>query len=143
MSDGFPEGGFPESAMTDLERFHACMNYAPVDRTPFWAWGGWPETMERWEKEGFQPDRFDPESLADRRHWMGNWFFPHPPFERRVIAADDRHVTFVNEEGILMKERGMTEDESYVLIRKSSMNKRVSMKEIAEAIILSQEIRKW
>ena len=45
--------------------------------------------------------------------------------------------------GILMKERGMTEDEAYVLIRKSSMNKRVSMKEIAEAIILSQEIRKW
>ncbi|MFC1570736.1 GAF domain-containing protein [Candidatus Omnitrophota bacterium] len=45
--------------------------------------------------------------------------------------------------GILMKDRGVTEDEAYGVIRKSSMNKRVSMKEIAEAIILSQEIRKW
>ena len=45
--------------------------------------------------------------------------------------------------GILMKSQGISEEEAYSLIRKSSMNKRVSMKEIAEAIILSQEIRKW
>lgn len=45
--------------------------------------------------------------------------------------------------GILMKSQGISEEEAYTLIRKSSMNKRLSMKEIAEAIILSQEIRKW
>jgi two-component system, response regulator PdtaR len=45
--------------------------------------------------------------------------------------------------GILMREQGISEEEAYGLIRKSSMNKRMSMKEIAEAIILSQEIRKW
>ena len=44
--------------------------------------------------------------------------------------------------GILMKEQDLTEDQAYKLIRKSSMDKRVSMKEIAEAIILSSEIRK-
>lgn len=33
------------SPMNDLERFHACMNYEPVDHTPFWSWGGWPETV--------------------------------------------------------------------------------------------------
>ncbi len=43
--------------------------------------------------------------------------------------------------GILMKEQGLSEDEAYKLMRKSSMNKRVSMKELAEAIILSFEIR--
>jgi len=43
--------------------------------------------------------------------------------------------------GILMKEQGLSEDEAYKLMRKSSMDKRVSMKEIAEAIILSFEIR--
>lgn len=42
--------------------------------------------------------------------------------------------------GILMKERGLTEEESYDLIRKSSMNKRLPMKDVAEAIILSHEI---
>ncbi|MCP4653260.1 MAG: GAF domain-containing protein [Candidatus Omnitrophica bacterium] len=44
--------------------------------------------------------------------------------------------------GILVKERGLSEDEAYNLIRKTSMNKRVPMKEIAEAIILSAEITK-
>ncbi|MFH1836895.1 MAG: GAF and ANTAR domain-containing protein [Candidatus Omnitrophota bacterium] len=42
--------------------------------------------------------------------------------------------------GILMESRDITEDEAYGLLRKSSMNKRVSMKEIANAIILSYEI---
>lgn len=44
--------------------------------------------------------------------------------------------------GILMKEQGIDEEEAYNLIRKSSMDKRVHMKEIAEAIILAYEIRK-
>ena len=44
--------------------------------------------------------------------------------------------------GILMKEQGLTEDEAYNLIRKSSMDKRIHMKDVAEAIILSSEIRK-
>jgi len=43
--------------------------------------------------------------------------------------------------GILMKEQKLTEEEAYSLIRRSSMDKRVSMKEIANAIILSSEIR--
>jgi signal transduction protein with GAF and PtsI domain len=44
--------------------------------------------------------------------------------------------------GILMREQNLSENKAYELIRKSSMNKRVSMKELAEAIILSFEIRK-
>lgn len=44
--------------------------------------------------------------------------------------------------GILMKEQGMSEEDAYNLMRKSSMNKRVSIKEIADAVILSFEIRK-
>jgi len=43
--------------------------------------------------------------------------------------------------GILMEERNISESEAFSLIRKSSMDKRISMKEIAEAIILSYEIR--
>lgn len=44
--------------------------------------------------------------------------------------------------GILMKEQGFSEDKAYNLIRKSSMDRRLSMKDIAEAIILSFELRK-
>jgi signal transduction protein with GAF and PtsI domain len=43
--------------------------------------------------------------------------------------------------GILMEERDISESEAFSLIRKSSMDKRISMKEIAEAIILSYEVR--
>jgi len=44
--------------------------------------------------------------------------------------------------GILMKEQNLTEEQAYNLMRKSSMDKRVHMKEIAEAIMLSYDIRK-
>ena len=44
--------------------------------------------------------------------------------------------------GLLMKEQGLSEEEAYKLLRKTSMDKRVEMKNIAEAIILSYEIRK-
>ena len=44
--------------------------------------------------------------------------------------------------GILMREQKLNEDEAYNLIRKSSMDKRVPMKDIAEAIVLAYEIKK-
>ena len=90
--------------MNDLERFRACMAYEPVDRVPFWDWGGWPETIERWKREGYDPERFCPAAGADRRLCFGGWFFPNPPFEHEVVEEDADHVVYVNHEGILMKE---------------------------------------
>jgi len=43
--------------------------------------------------------------------------------------------------GLLMKEQNLSEEQAFTLIRKSSMDKRLPMKEIAEAIILSYELR--
>jgi signal transduction protein with GAF and PtsI domain len=43
--------------------------------------------------------------------------------------------------GILMKEQGLGEDDAYNLLRKSSMDRRIPMKEVAEAIILSHDLR--
>ena len=91
--------------MTELERFHACMEYQPVDHVPFWDWGAWPETIERWRTEGFQPEVDNPAHLADQRNVIGHWFFPAPPFEHTVISEDAQYIVYVNHEGILMKER--------------------------------------
>ena len=91
--------------MTALERFGACMRYEPVDRAPFWDWGAWPETIERWKREGYDPEQHQPAATADPRLWFGHWFFPVPPFERQVIEETDQHTIYVNHEGILMKER--------------------------------------
>ncbi|MCK9614131.1 MAG: GAF and ANTAR domain-containing protein [Candidatus Omnitrophica bacterium] len=43
--------------------------------------------------------------------------------------------------GILMKQKGLSEEQAYELLRKVSMNKRLTMKDVAEAIILSYEIK--
>jgi len=90
--------------MTDLERFRACMECQPVDRAPFWDWGAWPETVERWKGEGFDPAHH-PAAIADQRHWIGHWFFPHPPFEHRILSEDDQNRVYINHEGIVMRER--------------------------------------
>lgn len=42
--------------------------------------------------------------------------------------------------GILMKQKSLSEEQAYELLRKASMDKRLTMKDVAEAIILSHEI---
>lgn len=90
--------------LTELQRFLACLAYEPVDRVPFWHWGAWPETQERWKLEGYDERSSCPITLADRRHWSNHWFFPCPPFERLVVEEPAENVVYVNEEGILMRE---------------------------------------
>jgi uroporphyrinogen decarboxylase len=91
--------------MNVLERFRACMAYRPVDHAPFWDWWAWPETVARWKTEGYDPQRFEPAAICDPRNVFGGWFFPNPPFERRVIEEDAESVVYINHEGILMRER--------------------------------------
>jgi len=90
--------------MNALERFRACMAYEPVDRAPYREFGAWPETIERWTQEGYDPGN-PPDFGTDHWDQQSGWFFPHPPFERQVIQEDDETVLHINDEGILMRER--------------------------------------
>lgn len=96
--------------MNDLERFAACMNYQDVDYTPFWGWYAWEETLALWKSQGI--DNPDIEQGADKKLVFPDWFFPDPPFERKVIEEDDRTIVYVNEEGILMRELKENPDSS-------------------------------
>ncbi|MBT9145908.1 MAG: hypothetical protein DDT42_01785 [candidate division WS2 bacterium] len=92
--------------MTDRERFLAVMNYEKPDRcfhTQGMA-GPWPETEEKWTEEGYDPSK-EPLFPSDMWHWHSGWFFPNPPFEKKIIAEDDKTITYINHEGITMKER--------------------------------------
>lgn len=91
--------------MTDLERFRNVMGYRPVDRPVCGAMvGTWPETVQRWQREGF--DQASPPSFTrDTWLWHGGWFFPNPPFERQVMEETDETILYTNHEGILMRER--------------------------------------
>lgn len=91
--------------MNERDRFYACMNYQPVDQAPYWSWGAWPETIERWKIEGYKPEK--DELDIGRYFWklvFDKWFFPHPPFERKIVQEDAKHVLYINHEGILMRE---------------------------------------
>jgi len=91
--------------MNAKERFHATMDYRPRDRAPFheFPWPTWPETVDRWAAEGgYHPDTTD--FGCDRWLVTDSWFFPNPPFTREVISEDDTYVTFIDPQGILMRE---------------------------------------
>ncbi len=66
--------------MTLRERFLAVMEHQPVDRVPNWELGVWPQTRERWEKEGLPAGKFQ---------W--NWFFGED-----AINLDRREFVRVN-----------------------------------------------
>ncbi len=90
--------------MNSRERFHATMQYKPVDHVPFvLPWLGFPETLQRWRQEGYKDGDFG-EYKVDQWIWEGIWFFPYPPFENTVLEDDGRHITYVNNEGIIMRE---------------------------------------
>jgi len=92
--------------MTDRERFYGVMDYKKVDRCVYrLGMGPWPETIERWKKEGFDSDGSTQFPPQDRWDWYAGWFYPYPPFEKKVIAEDESTVIYINHEGITMKER--------------------------------------
>ena len=43
--------------------------------------------------------------------------------------------------GILMRQQGLSEESAFRLIQRQAMDRRKSMKEVAEAVILSEEIQ--
>ncbi|MCL4401905.1 MAG: hypothetical protein M1436_04460 [Acidobacteria bacterium] len=90
--------------MNDRERFHATMRYQARDRAPFheFPWPTWPETEDLWRAEGYDPAKTD--FGCDKWVLEYSWFFPTPPFDYRVIEEDDTYITFVDPQGIVMRE---------------------------------------
>jgi len=91
--------------MKDWERFQATMSYGERERAPFheFFWPTWPETVERWAAEG----GYDPATTdfgCDRWVVESSWFMPHPPFGRTVLAEDAEYVTYVDAQGIVLRE---------------------------------------
>lgn len=63
--------------------------------------------------------------------------------ESKVIKEElESRKAIERAKGILMKQEGLGEQEAYARIRKYSMDSRKSMREVSEAIILSEEMKK-
>jgi hypothetical protein len=72
------------------------------DRFHEFFWPAWPETESHWKVEGgYDPEKED-FGCGDRAVEF-EWFFPNPPFERRVIAEDATIVTYAGPRGIVLR----------------------------------------
>lgn len=64
--------------------------------------------------------------------------------ESQVIKEElETRKAIERAKGILMRKENLTEARAYELIRKCSMDKRKSMREVSEAIILNEEVQKF
>ena len=63
--------------------------------------------------------------------------------ESKVIREElEARKVIERAKGILMKQEGLSEEAAYNRIRKYSMDNRKSMREVSEAIILSEDMKK-
>jgi hypothetical protein len=89
---------------TARERFVQMMNYQPA-QPPFVRWGfAWQETQEQWRQQGWDGRPLDEVFGTDPLLRVDPYYGPVPEFAHEVVAEDDLTRTFINHEGILMRE---------------------------------------
>ena len=96
---------------SDLERFHACMDYGPCDRRPNHELGVWPQTRVRWQHEApgaveeFSWNWFveEPALGLDRREYIPVHFGFIPAFEREVLEETEDYEVVRNHLGVVTK----------------------------------------
>ena len=97
--------------MTPLERFHACMNYQPVDRVPNHEVGVWVQTKQRWCEEGLATDDLHWDWFTGEARWNMD---PReyidvrlremvPPYEEKVLSLEGETEIIQGANGIISK----------------------------------------
>ena len=90
--------------MTAHERYLATFSFQPVDRPFVRAVGGWRETVERWRREGWDGRPLHELFGTDIVQGTGVYYGPVPRYEYSLLQEDERTRTYVNHEGIIMRE---------------------------------------
>ncbi|MCL2880542.1 MAG: hypothetical protein FWF29_09875, partial [Treponema sp.] len=96
--------------MTNRERFLAVMEFRKTDRVPNWEVGVWPQTKDRWEKEGLDSrllswDWFTGEDYfnLDNREFIPINLGMLPEFPEQVIESNDKYEVIRNSRGIVTR----------------------------------------
>ena len=92
--------------MNYREIFQRSMNYERVDRMPVIHWTGWPETHERWYKEGYPKDCEPQEYFNGVPMWTGfgadlNLF---PRFEEKTLEDTPEYRIFSDPYGVIQQD---------------------------------------
>ncbi|MBI5092200.1 MAG: hypothetical protein HZB26_07095 [Candidatus Hydrogenedentes bacterium] len=90
--------------MTPRELYDNIMHYRNFDRMPVLHWTGWPETMERWYREGLprdgdQHEFFGSEPLNGHGFSLDNELFPR--FEEETIEETPEYRIFRQSDGVI------------------------------------------
>jgi uroporphyrinogen decarboxylase len=97
-------------AMTERERFLACMEYKPVDRVPNHEVGVWEQTKDRWETEGMVREDYNWDWFTgsdqfgmDAREFIPVHYGMWPYFEEETLEETDRYLILRNSIGVVTK----------------------------------------
>jgi hypothetical protein len=104
--------------MNNRERFLAAMDFKKIDRPFHMEHGFWPETYDRWIKEGLPKDVVIPElffrsplndlfgyfDIAKIAYVMVEQYYI-PAFEEETLSLTETDRTFRSSRGVLMKEK--------------------------------------
>ena len=95
----------PADTPTSRQRFLDTLDFKAVAK-PWLRWGAflWDETVERWKREGWDGAPLDDYFELDRLLRVDPWYGPVPEFKHQVLTEDAETVTYVNHEGIVMRE---------------------------------------
>ncbi|MDO8686090.1 MAG: uroporphyrinogen decarboxylase family protein [Clostridiales bacterium] len=128
--------------MNQKERFLNTMRFKPVDRVPMWSSGYWNETLIRWYKEGLPKD-INIEELfgCDRFTRIGTYFGFCPAFDVVVLEEDERTTTYINHEGIKMKELSEKQETSMPQFLEFPVKNREDFEKVRYRLQLNEDFR--
>ena len=90
--------------MTARERFLRTLDFQPAD-PPFVRSGfAWQETLDQWRQQGWDGRPLDEIFGTDPLLRVDVYYGPAPQFAYEVLEEDERTRTYVNHEGIVMRE---------------------------------------
>ena len=92
--------------MNNRELWQSIMHYGEFDRMPVFHWRGWPETTERWEKEGLPPGVTEHEYFGATRMWnaVSANLEPLPAFEEEVLEDTPEYRIFRGADGVVQQD---------------------------------------
>jgi len=86
------------------ERFVQTLNFEPAEPPFVLCSGAWQETLDQWRQQGWDGRPLDEVFGTDRLLGVEVYYGPVPNFPYEVLAEDAATRTYVNHEGILMRE---------------------------------------
>jgi len=128
---------------TSRERFLRTLQFKPVE-TLWVRWGSfiWDETIAVWRSQGYDGRSLDEIFELDQLVRVDPWYGPVPDFGYEVIEEDERTVTYVNHEGILMREFKERRDTSMPQFLRFPVENEADFEQFAaERLVLKAELR--